>query len=181
SDASEGDDEPELEPAGAGGSSGAWWTIPLLSAGIALIAWCVVIPQAEANRRLAYQRASLRAELDAVQSQVATNDDFLRKLATDPTLAERLAQRQMRMIRTGTQPLAVGQPVVAVGTSPFEIVKVPKPAAQPPYEPIGGRLSTICQSPRGRLYLMGCGLFAVAAGLVLGAGGRRAAHDHAGV
>jgi hypothetical protein len=152
------------------GKSGGWWSIPLLCAGIAIVACCMVIPQADANRRLAYQRTQLRAELEAVQAQVATNDEFLRKLATDPTLAERLAQRQMKMMRSGVKPLPVSSG--PMGTSPFELVQVPRPAQPPPYEPIGGRVASLTYHPRGRLYLMGGGLLVLAAALVLGGGGR---------
>ena len=47
------------------------------------------------------------------------------------------------------------------------------PTPMDPYEPIGGRIATLCYIARTRLYLTGGGLFLVAAGLVLGAGGRR--------
>jgi hypothetical protein len=136
---------------------------------VGVLACCLVIPQADANRRLAYERAALRADLEAVQTQVATNDEFLRKLAGDPTLAERLAHRQLNLQRPGTRVLPVrhGDP----GTSPFDLVQVPPPAAAGPYEPLGGRLAAVCRDARGRLYAMGAGLFLLAAGLVLGAGG----------
>lgn len=153
----------EDRPAVTGGG----WTIPLLCLGIAIIAFCLVIPQADANRRLAYERSSLRADLESIQAQVATNDEFLRKLASDPTLAERLAQRQLNLQRAGTKALAIG--LRDNGTSPFDLVKVPPPPAVEPYEPVGGKLAAICRNGHSRLYLMGAGLFVLAAGLVLGA------------
>ena len=157
------DDElEEALPAATGGG----WTIPLLCLGIAIIAFCLVIPQADANRRLAYERSSLRADLESIQTQVATNDEFLRKLASDPTLAERLAQRQLNLQRAGTKALAVG--LRDGGTSPFDLVKVPPPPAVEPYEPVGGKLAAVCREGHSRLYLMGVGLFVLAAGLVLG-------------
>jgi hypothetical protein len=78
----------------------------MLCAGIAIIAACLLIPQADANRRLVYERTKLQADLEAVEKQVAVNDEFLRKVADDANLAERLAQRQMKMIRQGTRILA---------------------------------------------------------------------------
>ena len=153
------------------GSSGGGWTIPLLCAGIAIIACCMFIPQTESNRRLMYERANLRADLESIQAQVTTNDEFLRKLASDPTLAERLAQRQMKMMRVGTKALPIGQ--VDAGMSPFDLVQVPAPERPGAYQPVGGRIASMCNQPRQRLYLIGGGLFLMAAGLVLGAGGRR--------
>ena len=170
-------DEHEREAAlAAAGSTGGAWTIPLLCAGVAVIACCVVIPQADAHRRLAYERAALRADLEAVQTQVATNDEFLRKLAGDPTLAERLAHRQLNLQRPGTRvlPIRHGEP----GTSPFDLVQVPPPPAMDPYQPLGGRLAAVCRDARTRLYAMGAGLFLLAAGLVLGAGGAERVGRH---
>ena len=161
------DFEDEVGPGERSGGTGGGWTIPLLCAGIAVVACCMVIPQADANRRLAYQRATLRAQLESVQTQVATNDDFLHKLASDPILAERLAQRQMRMVRVGTRPLPVNQALP--GSSPFDLIQVTPPPALPPYEPIGGKIANLCYQPRPRLYVMGGGLLLLAAGLVLGA------------
>src|SRR5688572_19528474 len=81
------------------------WTIPLVCVGIGLIACCVIVPQTEANRRLVYEREKLKLDLRHVDRQIDVNDEFLRKLADDPTLAERLAQRQMKMVREGTNVL----------------------------------------------------------------------------
>ena len=162
------DEDEELLAVGA---TGGGWTIPLLCLGIAVIACCLIIPQADANRRLAYERQVLRRDLESVQAQVATNDEFLRKLAGDPSLAERLASRQMKLMRPNTKLLPVGQG--DAGTSPFDLVQVTPPAPMDPYEPIGGRIAVMCYAPRTKLYLTGGGLFLAAAGLVLGAGGRQ--------
>src|ERR1044072_7320440 len=51
---------------------GGAFTIPLLCAGIAIIAACLLIPQADANRRLAYERVKLQADLETVEKQVET-------------------------------------------------------------------------------------------------------------
>jgi len=93
--------EEDLGPAPGGGG----WTVAALCAGIGIIACCVIIPQADANRRLAYEREKLKLDLDSIQKQVATNGEFLQRVADDPNLAERLAQRQMKIIRQGTRVL----------------------------------------------------------------------------
>src|SRR4051794_40039816 len=81
------------------------WTIPLVCVGLAVIACCVIVPQTEANRRLVYEREKLKLDLNQVNQQLDVNDEFLKRLADDPTLAERLAQRQMKMVREGTNVL----------------------------------------------------------------------------
>lgn len=147
------------------------WSIPLLCAGIAMIACCLLIPQADQNRRLTYERDRLKLDLAHVDNRIAVNQEFLKKVADDPNLAERLAQRQMKVIRQGTAILDLkGAPRQEM--SPFLLVAVPPPPPLPPYKPVGGRLATLCRSPRPRLYLLGAGLMLVAAGLVLGAAPR---------
>ena len=84
------------------------------------------------------------------------------------TLSERLAQRQMKMVREGTSVLELKGQLNPREMSPFELVTLPPPPELPPYRPIGGQLSTLCRNPRSQLYLMGGGLLLVAAGLVLG-------------
>src|SRR3954471_21574702 len=44
-------------------STGGGWTFPLLCAGVALISCCALIPQADANRRLAYEKQELQRDL----------------------------------------------------------------------------------------------------------------------
>jgi hypothetical protein len=174
----------ELGPAPRGGG----WTLALLCAGIALIACTVLIPTADANRRLVYEREKLKLDLESIRKQVATNDDFLKRVADDPNLAERLAQRQMKIIRQGTRVLelkkqkqhpagAGGAATAAAGftaddMSPFHLVHVAPPPPLPPYKPVGGLLAGLCYNPHTRLYLTGIGLFLMAGGLVLGFGAR---------
>jgi hypothetical protein len=165
------EDAGNLVPAGA--SRGGGWTIPVLCAGIGIIACCLLIPICDANRRAAYEKLRLRRDLESLQHQVATNDEFLRKVSDDPTLAERLAQRQLRKVRAGMHdvPLRGGaaQTTAAFGSmSPFAIVAVPPPPPMAPYEPVGGRIATLCYNPHSRLYLMGAGLMLLAMGLVMG-------------
>src|SRR5205814_4490869 len=104
---SEADDAPPIAPAPIeqSPSGGGGWTIPFLCAGIALIACCVLIPATDENRRLAYERERLKADLDQLQKQVEVNHDFLKRVGEDSSLAERLAQRQMKMVREGTSML----------------------------------------------------------------------------
>jgi hypothetical protein len=172
----------DLGPAPRGGG----WTLALLCAGIALVACTVLIPAADANRRLAYEREKLKLDLESVRKQVATNDDFLKRVADDPNLAERLAQRQMKIIRQGTRVLELKsqkKPGSAPGTavtaaagftaddmSPFHLVHVAPPPPLPPYQPVGGLLAGLCYNPHTRLYLSGIGLLLMAVGLVFGFG-----------
>jgi hypothetical protein len=149
-------------------SRGGMFTIPLMCAGIAIIAACLLIPQADANRRLAYERQKLQADLEATNHQVETNDEFLNKIAADPNLAERLAQRQMKIIRKGNEVLKLGKEPDGTEMSPFQLTAVAPPPELPPYQSRGGALARLCYDPKSRLYLIGAGLMAMAAGLVLG-------------
>jgi hypothetical protein len=160
----EADDEEDLAAVPSGGG----WTIPLLCAGIAMIACCVLIPQADENRRLTYERAKLKQDLQYVQRQVAVNDEFLHKVADDPTLAERLAQRQMKVIRQGTAILRLRGDGQWQEMSPFLLVNVAPPPPMPAYRPIGGKLAALCRDPKQRLYVMGGALLLMACGLILG-------------
>ena len=59
------------------------WTIPLLCAGIAVIACCLLIPAADENRRLAYERDKLKLDLEQIQKQIGINDarvDYLGRI-----------------------------------------------------------------------------------------------------
>jgi hypothetical protein len=144
------------------------FTIPLLCAGVAILACCLIIPAADENRQLVYERESLKADLAQIEKQVAVNDAFLKKLASDPGLSERLAQRQMKMVREGTSVLELKGPKSASDMSPFLLVSVPPPAPMPPYRPVGGVLAGFCRNPKTQLYLTGAALLMMAVGLVLG-------------
>jgi hypothetical protein len=154
--------EPDEPPARGGG-----WTISVLCAGIALIACCVLIPQADANRRLAYERETLQRDMQNITQQIQVNQEFLRKVSDDPTLAQRLAERQMKVIPEGEH--VVDLMHEPEGMSPFQLVNVAPPAPLPPYRPVGGTLARICYGPHSRLYLIGMSLGLIATGLVLGA------------
>jgi hypothetical protein len=156
------DPEP-IAPRRGGGSL----TIPLLCVGIAIIACVCLLPLADENHQLAWERESLKADLAQLKEQGRVNGEFLTRVADDPTLAERLAQRQMKYLREGTSILKLkggGKEEM----SPFHLVSVPPPPPLPAYEPVGGALATLVRQPRAQLYLCGLALMLIAAGLVLG-------------
>jgi len=76
-----------------------------------------------------------------VQTQLNVNEEFLSRVGQDPTLAERLAQRQMKVIRQGSRVLdlqtrdtpmsATGSPA---GVSPFMLVGVSPPQLPAAYQ-----------------------------------------------
>jgi hypothetical protein len=150
------------------------WTILALCLGLALIAACVIVPQLDPNRRLDYQRRMLLADLDQINRQTAINEQFLGRLESDPQLAQRLAQRQMKFIRQGESLLSYkGQPTV-VPVSPYSLVHVPPPAAVLPYTPAGGAAAQFLLDDHVRLYVLAAGLFLAAVGLVLSSNDARA-------
>jgi hypothetical protein len=151
-------------------SSGGAFTIPLICLGVGVIAMCLLIPAADEVRKLAYERDRLKADLEQLQKQVATNDAFLHRVANDPVLAERLARRQLKMVPEGTAVLdlkSAQTTTPAQDMSPFLLVTVPPPAPMPPYRPVGGVLAAACRHPKTQLYFIGASLMAIASGLVL--------------
>src|SRR3954468_16759531 len=83
------------------------WSIPLMCLGLGVIAACVLVPQAEANKRLVAERDKLKRDLAYVDTQISVNDEFLKDVAGNAGVAERLAQRQMKVIREGTSILGL--------------------------------------------------------------------------
>ena len=167
-----GREQPETDVATAAkaavrGGGGGGWTIVLVAIGLGLIACCVLIPQAEENRRLAHQRAQLRVGLEHLEKQVQRNDEFLRRLGSDPMLAERLAQRQMKFVRKGSGVLEVDGETDEI-SSPFLLTTVPPPLPLPEYQPQVGALAKWCRDTQTRLYMIGGGLMLIALGLVMG-------------
>jgi hypothetical protein len=144
------------------------WTIPLLCAGIAIIACCLLIPAADENRRLAYEREKLRLDLEQIKTQVSINDEFLHRIGDDPGLLERLAQRQMKLVRQGTAVLSLKSETHRDELSPYMLVTLPPPVELAPYRPLGGVFASMCRNPRTQLFLMGGAMLLVAAGLVMG-------------
>ncbi len=147
----------------------AWWTIPLLCVGLGIIAWCVLIPASNANRKLVLEREKLHRDLDAVDKQIAVNQEFLKRISDDLELAERLAQRQMKYIRQGRNVLELPQQSATHDQmSPFLLTAMPRPAplAKWPIQP--GPLGRIAEDSKIQLYLIGLGLLLLAASLVMG-------------
>jgi hypothetical protein len=153
-------------PPGQIGGNG--FTFVLLCVGIAMVACCVLIPESDENRALLYQTEKLKGDLDYVQRQVAANKEFVERVGRDPALRERLAQRQLKFVRKGTDVLEL-QGNNVTEQSPFSIVAVAPPERLAPNKPVGGRLAAMCRNPRSKLYLIGFGLMLMASGLVLGA------------
>lgn len=168
-------DKPDVEMSSDSPSADAAsaWTIPLLCAGVAIISCCLVIPAADENRRLVYEREALKLDIDHIEKQISVNDEFLKRVADDPTLLERLAQRQMKLVREGTTVLELRNAGSGQDMSPYPLVTIPPPDPLPAYEPIGGRFADLCRHPRSRLILIGCSLMLIASGLVVGYTSRR--------
>ena len=156
--------DPTPQPRRRGGGT---LTIPLLCIGVAIIACVALLPLADENHQLAWEREKLKIDLTYIQEQTRVQDEFLTRVADDPTLAERLAQRQMRYIREGSTVLPL-RGSAKEEMSPFHLVSVPPPPPLPPYQPVGGILATIVRQPRAQLYLYGAALLLIATGLVLG-------------
>jgi hypothetical protein len=164
-------EEEEAAPPGKK-SDGGGWTVAILCMGLGLIAACIVIPQADANRRLVYEREQLKLDLQQVQKQIGLNKEFLLKMESDPQLTERLAQREMRTVKRGEAVVTVNSDnnsgSSAEKMSPFGIVNVPPPPKLAPYQPVGGMLAQLCRDPGSHMYVLGGGMLLVAIGLTLG-------------
>jgi hypothetical protein len=149
------------------------WTVAVLMAGLTTIGVCVVIPQADANRRLEREQSRLSADLAQINQQTAVNEQFLATLENDPQLAQRLAQRQMKFIRQGESLLPYKSAqnsgaLIASEVSPYSLVAVPAPTALAAYQPPGGLLGKWLLDSRIRLDCLAAGFFLVAVGLILG-------------
>ena len=158
-----------------GGKDGGGWTVAILCMGLGVIAACLIIPQADANRRLVYEREQLKLDLNQVQKQIGLNKEFLLKMESDPQLTERLAQREMRSVKQGEAVVDLGgskdsgkQVSSAEKMSPFGIVNVPPPPALEAYKPVGGQFAELCRDPGSHMYVLGAGMMLVAVGLTLG-------------
>lgn len=152
----------------AAATGGGGWSLSLLCMGLGLVAFCLVVPAIEQNRQRLYDLKKLKLDLEQLQRQVAANDQFVKRVADDPSLAERLAQRQMRLIRQGTQTLELKDEANRADMSPLALVAVPPPPPLEQYRPTGGKLAAICRNRHTQLYLLAAGMLLVAMGLVLG-------------
>jgi hypothetical protein len=148
-------------------TAGGGFTIPLICLGIGVIAMCLLVPAADENRRLAYERDRLKTDLEQLEQQVATNDAFLHRVSSDPSVAERLARRQMKMVPVGTTVLELKSAKSNADMSPYTLVAVPPPAPMQPYKPVGGLLANAVRHSKTQLYLIGAGMMMIACGLVM--------------
>ena len=152
------------------------WSIPMLCIGIAIIACCVLVPAADENRNLAIEGMHLQADLTQIKKQIAINDDFLKSVSNNPTLLERLAERQMKLVHSGESVLKLNDAASTAGSvqmSPFLLLNLPPPAmAIEAPSPRSQLITQFAKRPRFRLFAMGAALLLMATSLVLGAGPR---------
>jgi hypothetical protein len=144
------------------------WPIPLMCVGMCIVAACVLLPQSEANKKLAAERAKLQRDLSYVQMQLSVNEEFLNRVGGDTGLAERLAQRQMQEIRQGSSVLELKGRRERLEVSPFQLLSITPPPTPAPYRPPTGIVGQLCRSARNQLYATGVGMFLIAVGLVMG-------------
>ncbi|MBC7784885.1 MAG: hypothetical protein H7144_13690 [Burkholderiales bacterium] len=155
------------------GRTGAWWSIPMLCAGVAIVACALLVPAADANRRAAHELAQIDQDVAYFERQSDVNKEFLERVSTDPTLAERLAMRQLRLTRADARIVDVPRKQDAFSMSPYALVAVEPPAALSAYRPIGGVLAKYFLNTKGQIYLAGLGVLLAAAGVILGGGSGR--------
>lgn len=162
-----------------------------VAAGLLVTAACLIYPQVEENRELLRERQRLEAELARVQSQIEANAAFLRQ-ARDPgpagqALRQRLAERQLRVLPAGAEPIALpGLPEDP--RSPFHLILAALAAAERPtavpgaasalnpemagvvpeehFGARGGPLAGLFGNERTRLYLLAAGLMLLGTGLI---------------
>jgi hypothetical protein len=149
------------------------WTLPLLCLGLSIIACCVLLPASDANRKLVLEREKLKRDLAAVEKQSEVNAMFLNRVSGDPELAERLAQRQMRFIREGTNVLELPQTTSTHAgdvMNPFLLTALPGAAPMAKLPPKPGILGKLTVDSRLQLYALGVAMLLLAIALVMGSG-----------
>jgi len=147
---------------------GGGWTLPFLCAGVAILAACLLLPQAQENQKLMWQCERMRLDLDQLQRQSKLNETFISKLTTDPVLHTRLAERHLGYIERGSKVLDLGEENAPGAHSPYPMVVVaPAPELATLVVP-QDKFANMIQDPQKRLTLIGAGLFLVAFGLILG-------------
>jgi hypothetical protein len=133
-----------------------------------MVACALIVGQVELNRQVAWQRNKLKIDLDYLQAQVQQTEEYLKRIQTDPTMAERLAQRQMKQVREGSAILDVPGLPHQNDRNPFQLITIPPPKPLAPYQPRGDLLTSLFADQQRALCAIGIGLLLVAAGLVLG-------------
>ena len=153
------------------------WTLPLLCLALSIIACCVLLPASDANRKLVLEREKLKRDLAAVDKQSEVNAMFLKRVSGDPELAERLAQRQMRFIREGTNVLELPQSTSTHAgdvMNPFLLTALPGAAPMAKLPPRVGILGKLTVDSRLQLYAMGAAMLLLAIAMVMGTGNAQA-------
>jgi hypothetical protein len=156
------------EPAGP---TGAWWTIPLTFVGIAIVACSILIPASDENRRANYELAKIEQDVDYFERQSAVNKDFIERVNTDATLAERLALRQLHQTRQGVKIAPMSGKPDAFGASPFAMTRLEPPQPLPAYQPVDDVLTDWFLGEERSQQMAAIGLVVAGAGVMLG--GRR--------
>jgi len=157
----------------ASAPDGRAWSIPVMCLGLGMLAALLVIPQVDQNRQLVRQVARLEVDLAHLEAQADANRQFIQRLSSDPVMIERIAQRQMNLIREGTEALRLDNDPAALDRSPFSLSKLPPPPPLEEERTIGGRLAALARHPSLQPWLLGVSIMVIATGLVLGATPRR--------
>jgi len=152
------------------GPTGSWWTIPLMCVGIATLACAVLVPAADENRRSVHELAKIERDVTYFEQQSDVNKQFLEHVSTDPTLAERLALRQLRLTRVASRVVQMPRRDDPFSMSPYALVTIDPPTPMPAYRPLAGFISTYFLDTKGQIYLVGLGVLLTAAGVILGGG-----------
>lgn len=150
--------------------TGAWWTLPLMCLGLGIVACALIVPAVDENRRELHQLARLERDVNYFQMQSDVNKQFLEHVSTDPTLAERLALRQLRLTRPDSRIVQIPQTNNPFGMSPYALVTIDPPPPIPDYQPLGGLLSQYFLDSKTQIYLASIGILLTAAGVILGGG-----------
>jgi hypothetical protein len=140
------------------------WAIPLLCAGLAGLAVCLILPAADEDRRLVREQAALQRELDHLHAQADRYDAFLDRLGRDSELAARLAVRQLNRRDEGSATVDWHANATGVGRSPFVMLAVEEPPPVPPAQALPQAARWLAH-PRHRLWLGGGCLLAILLGL----------------
>ena len=128
----------------------------MLAIGLAIIACAIVIGQIESNRQMSWQKNKLQQDVEHLREQVRVNKDFVDRLNTDESLLERLAQRQMRLVREGSAALELTGQTNEI-RSPFTLVRVPPPSEVQPYQPASDPLTRMLGTPHRQVWAFGAG------------------------
>ncbi len=152
------------------GRTGAWWTLPLVFAGIGIVACALLVPAADENRRAMHELQKINRDVTYFERQSEVNKEFLERVSSDPTLAERLAMRQLRLTRPDAKIANLPPHHDKYGMSPFGLVSIDPPPAVPAYQPAGGFLGRWFLDMHRQIYFCGAGLLMIATGLICGGG-----------